>query len=125
MLALFVGIPLQTIRKLIIEGGQGCDEIPAENEPKEIEDVRNVDAIKCSEESKSDGASSRDSPTPKRRVSWSDKVVTEEPVIFRRPPTPVWLKDEENAQDFWDNDDEVEEIEVGYCNGVEETAENR
>lgn len=118
ILALFLGIPLQTIRKIIIDGGQCCDAV--ETKSAELEDERKVDAILGSDQSKIDGTNSSDSPTQKRRVSWSDKVVTEEPVIFRRPPTPVWLKDEENVQDFWDNDDEIEEIDTGYCNGVAE-----
>lgn len=125
--ALFVGIPLQIIRKIIVAGGSACESDITENEAKEFDCESKVDAILDSEPSTSDDVDDQKNSTPRRRVSWSDKVVIDEPVIFRRPPTPVWLKDDENTPDFWNNGDvdEHETLDTSNCNGVEESSENR
>lgn len=123
--ALFVGIPLQIIRKIIVAGGSGCESDITENIPSDIECESKF--LLDSEPSTSDDVEDEKSQSSRRRVSWSDKVITDEPVIFRRPPTPVWLKDDDNVPDFWNNEDgdDNETLDASNCNGVEDGSENR
>lgn len=122
LLALFIGIPLRIIRKIIIDGDKEC----TEDDVAETESEPTADAIlpPSKEEEGSSTADEQKNSTPKRRVSWSDKVVTDDPPPFKRPPTPVWLKDDDNVQDFWGGGDD-EEVDAGDANGSHAEYDNR
>lgn len=108
LLALFVGIPLRIIRKIIIDG---------DSEYVVVEPT--IDAILPPAPTDDEDATTADDEqkesTPRRRVSWNDKVVIDDTPVIKRPPTPVWLKDDNNVQDFWVNEDE-DEVDEGHAN---------
>lgn len=128
--ALTFGIPLQIIHKIIVTGGKDTD--GSENIPEEEDSEVKIEAIlggtesptqESSTESPVQDVPAESSSTPKRRVSWNDKVAIDDPVIFRRPATPVWLKDEEDQpDDIWGGHDEPVDVN---CNGIGEGSINK